>query len=61
MLLQLEHECLDIYRRKVERSRRDKAELYQSLAEYKAEITALTSALGEWVSVPQVCSPSFTL
>lgn len=54
MLLQLEQECLDIYRRKVERSRKYKAELYQSLAEFEAEIAQLTSALGERVSMPRV-------
>ncbi|KAI3445184.1 hypothetical protein Pfo_001849 [Paulownia fortunei] len=53
MLLQLEQECLDIYRRKVERSRKYKAELHQSLAESEAEIAQLASALGERVSVPQ--------
>lgn len=56
MLLQLEQECLDIYRRKVERSRKYKAELHQSLAEFEAEIAQLTSSLGERVSVPRVCS-----
>lgn len=55
MLLQLEQECLDIYRRKVERSRKYKAELHQCLAEFEAEIAQLTSALGERVSMPQVC------
>ncbi|KAL8546983.1 hypothetical protein ACS0TY_006632 [Phlomoides rotata] len=53
MLLQLEQECLDIYRRKVERSRKYKAELHQSLAEFEAEITQLTSALGERLSMPR--------
>lgn len=47
MLLQLEQECLDIYRRKVDRTRKYKAELHQSLAESEAEITNLISALGE--------------
>lgn len=54
MLLQLEQECLDIYRRKVERSRKHKAELLQSMAEFEAEIAKLTSALGERVSLPRV-------
>ncbi|EYU26921.1 hypothetical protein ABFS82_02G107900 [Erythranthe guttata] len=53
MLLQLEQECLDIYRRKVERSRKYKAELHQSLAEYEAEIAQVASALGERVSLPR--------
>ncbi|PIN14063.1 hypothetical protein CDL12_13300 [Handroanthus impetiginosus] len=54
MLLQLEQECLDIYRRKVERNRKYKAELRQSLVESEAEIAKIASALGERVSVPQM-------
>ncbi|XP_073311976.1 65-kDa microtubule-associated protein 5 [Primulina huaijiensis] len=53
MLLQLEHECLDIYRRKVERSRKYKADLLQALAESEAEIAGLASALGEQISYPR--------
>ncbi|KAL6563019.1 hypothetical protein OROHE_005606 [Orobanche hederae] len=52
MLLELEQECLDIYRRKVERSRKNKAELHQCLAESEAEIAQTASALGERVCVP---------
>ncbi|KAL7204777.1 hypothetical protein ACSBR2_017814 [Camellia fascicularis] len=52
MLLQLEQECLDIYRRKVEKTRKYKADLHQSLAEAEAEITNLISALGQRTSVP---------
>ncbi|CAL5379816.1 unnamed protein product [Camellia sinensis] len=51
MLLQLEQECLDIYRRKVEKTRKYKADLHQSLAEAEAEITNLISALGQRTSV----------
>ncbi|XP_042065049.1 65-kDa microtubule-associated protein 5 [Salvia splendens] len=53
MLLQLEQECLEIYRRKVERSKKYKTELQRSLADFEAEIARLTSALGERVSVPR--------
>ncbi|KAL0380076.1 UNVERIFIED_CONTAM: microtubule-associated protein 5 [Sesamum angustifolium] len=53
ILLQLEQECLDIYRKKVERSRKYIAELHQSLAASEAEIAQLSSALGERVSVPR--------
>lgn len=56
MLLHLEHECLDIYRRKVETSKRCKADLQLSLAEAKAEIAELASSLGERISLPQVYS-----
>ncbi|CAI0421043.1 unnamed protein product [Linum tenue] len=47
MLQQLEQECLDIYRRKVDSSRKHKAELVQSLADGETEIANLVSALGE--------------
>ncbi|KAJ7949408.1 65-kDa microtubule-associated protein 5-like [Quillaja saponaria] len=50
MLLQLEQECLDIYRRKVEKTRKHKADLHQSLADAEAEVTNLISALGERTS-----------
>ncbi|KAH9686479.1 65-kDa microtubule-associated protein 5 [Citrus sinensis] len=50
MLLELEQECLDIYRRKVERTRKYKADLHQSLADAEAEIACLVSALGEHAS-----------
>ncbi|CAI0421068.1 unnamed protein product [Linum tenue] len=46
MLQQLEQECLDIYRRKVDSSRKHKAELVQSLADGETEIANLVSALG---------------
>ncbi|XP_038689661.1 65-kDa microtubule-associated protein 5 [Tripterygium wilfordii] len=47
MLLELEQECLDIYRRKVEKTRKYRADLHQSLADAEAEIANLVSALGE--------------
>ncbi|KAK4746956.1 hypothetical protein SAY87_025993 [Trapa incisa] len=47
MLQQLEQECLDIYRRKVEETRKHKADLHQLLAESEAEIVNLISTLGE--------------
>ncbi|XP_062174627.1 65-kDa microtubule-associated protein 5 isoform X1 [Alnus glutinosa] len=50
MLLQLEQECLDIYRKKVEKTRKFKAELHQLLAEAEAEIANVVSALGEHTS-----------
>ncbi|XAR63565.1 hypothetical protein NMG60_11023539 [Bertholletia excelsa] len=52
-ILQLEEECLDICRSKVEKARKYKAELLKSLAETEAEITNLISALGESASIPQ--------
>ncbi|XP_050282844.1 65-kDa microtubule-associated protein 5 isoform X1 [Quercus robur] len=50
MLLQLEQECLDIYRKKVEKTRKYKADLHQSLVESEAEIANIVSALGEHAS-----------
>lgn len=55
MLLDLEQECLDIYRRKVENTRKYKADLYQALAEGEAEIAQLNSTLGERTSFARVC------
>lgn len=55
MLLELEQDCLDIYRRKVERTRKYKADLHQSLADAEAEIACLVSALGEHASFSRVC------
>ncbi|XP_074580929.1 65-kDa microtubule-associated protein 5 [Curcuma longa] len=46
-ILQLEQECLDLYRKKVDRTRKHKAELHQMLAEGEAEISSLISTLGE--------------
>lgn len=51
MLLQLEQECLDIYRRKVKNTRKYKADLHQLLADAKAEIANLVSALEENASL----------
>ncbi|KAF7836261.1 65-kDa microtubule-associated protein 5 [Senna tora] len=61
MLLELEQECLDIYRRKVENTRKHKADLYQSLADAEAEVTNLISSLGESTSFSRVCSGRGTL
>ncbi|KAK7317386.1 hypothetical protein RJT34_01559 [Clitoria ternatea] len=47
MLFQLEQECLEIYHKKVEETRKHKADLYQWLAEAEAEIANLVSSLGE--------------
>lgn len=54
MLLQLEQECLDIYRRKVENTRKYRATLHQSLEEAKLEIDTIVAALGEHASFSQV-------
>ncbi|RDY11060.1 65-kDa microtubule-associated protein 5, partial [Mucuna pruriens] len=53
MLLQLEQECLDIYHRRVEETRKHKADLYQLLAEAEAEVANLVSSLGECTLLPR--------
>ncbi|PIA53256.1 hypothetical protein AQUCO_00900082v1 [Aquilegia coerulea] len=53
MLLQLEQECLDVYRRKVESTCKYKVHLHQALAEAETEITNLVSVLGEQASFPR--------
>ncbi len=47
MLLQLEQECLEVYRRKVEHASHARALLHKDLANAEAEHSALLSALGE--------------
>ncbi|XP_042066280.1 65-kDa microtubule-associated protein 8-like isoform X2 [Salvia splendens] len=46
-LLDLEQECLEIYRRKVDRANISRARLHQQLAESEAEFTHLLLSLGE--------------
>lgn len=47
MLLQLEQECLDVYKRKVEHAAKSRAQLLQALSDAKLELSTLLSALGE--------------
>ncbi|KAL1369842.1 hypothetical protein HN51_000209 [Arachis hypogaea] len=47
MLLQIEQECLDVYKRKVEQAAKSRACLLQSLSDAKIELCNLLSALGE--------------
>ncbi|XP_065013735.1 65-kDa microtubule-associated protein 1-like [Musa acuminata AAA Group] len=47
MLLQLEQECLDVYKRKVDQASKSRALLLQSLADSRAELARLLFALGE--------------
>lgn len=47
MLLQIEQECLDVYKRKVELAVKSRAQLLQTLSDCKIELTDLLSALGE--------------
>ncbi|XP_008220951.1 PREDICTED: 65-kDa microtubule-associated protein 6-like [Prunus mume] len=47
MLLELERECLDVYRRKVDEAANAKARLHQSVAAKEAELATLVATLGE--------------
>ncbi|KAF8409643.1 hypothetical protein HHK36_005721 [Tetracentron sinense] len=54
MLLQLEQECLDVYKKKVDQAAKSRAHLLQALADAKSELSSLLSALGEkTVGVPE--------
>ncbi|KAG7534312.1 hypothetical protein ISN45_Aa08g018810 [Arabidopsis thaliana x Arabidopsis arenosa] len=47
LLLQIEQECLDVYKRKVEQAAKSRAELLQTLSDANAELSSLTTSLGE--------------
>lgn len=47
MLLELEQECLEVYRRKVDQANRLRAQLRQAIADAEAELAAICSAMGE--------------
>lgn len=47
MLLELEMECMQVYRRKVEEASKVRAKLHQSLMAKEAELAALVASLGE--------------
>ncbi|KAG1368087.1 65-kDa microtubule-associated protein 3 [Cocos nucifera] len=47
LLLELEQECLEVYRRKVDQANRCRAQLRQAIADAEAELAAICSAMGE--------------
>ncbi|GAV89413.1 MAP65_ASE1 domain-containing protein [Cephalotus follicularis] len=47
MLLELEQECLEVYRRKVDKANQCRAQLRQAIADSEAELAAICSAMGE--------------
>ncbi|KAL3503556.1 hypothetical protein ACH5RR_038005 [Cinchona calisaya] len=55
MLLQLEQECLDVYKRKVDQAAKSRVLLLQDLADANVELASLLSALGEksFVGIPE--------
>ncbi|CAN1149678.1 65-kDa microtubule-associated protein 2 [Linum perenne] len=58
MLLQIEQECLDVYKKKVELAAKSRAQLLQALSDANIELSALLSALGEkcFVGTPEKTS-----
>ncbi|KAI3517599.1 hypothetical protein L1887_16814 [Cichorium endivia] len=47
LLLELERECLEVYRRKVDLANRSRAQLRQAIADSEAELATICSAMGE--------------
>ncbi|KAH0464206.1 hypothetical protein IEQ34_006992 [Dendrobium chrysotoxum] len=47
MILEIEQECLEVYRRKVDQANHSRAYLRQAIADAEAELAAICSALGE--------------
>ncbi|EPS73877.1 hypothetical protein M569_00872, partial [Genlisea aurea] len=47
MLLELEKECLEVYRRKVDQANRNRAQLRQAIAEAEAELASICASMGE--------------
>lgn len=45
--MELERECLEVYRRKVEEAANAKARLHQTVAAKEAELATLMASLGE--------------
>ncbi|WCJ33000.1 microtubule-associated protein 65-2 [Euphorbia peplus] len=58
MLLQIEQECLDVYKKKVEQAAKSRAQLLEALSDAKIELARLLSALGEksFVGIPDKTS-----
>ncbi|XP_027924040.1 65-kDa microtubule-associated protein 3 isoform X2 [Vigna unguiculata] len=47
MLYELEEECVEVYRRKVDKANRSRAQLRQEIADSEAELACICSAMGE--------------
>ncbi|KAL8245630.1 hypothetical protein R6Q59_006846 [Mikania micrantha] len=58
MLLQIEQECLDVYKRKVDQATKSRSHLLQTLADAKLEFSTLLVSLGEktYVGIPEKTS-----
>ncbi|XP_024968296.1 65-kDa microtubule-associated protein 1-like [Cynara cardunculus var. scolymus] len=55
MLLQIEQECLDVYKRKVDQATKSRSHLLQTLADANLELSTLLASLGEksFVGIPE--------
>ncbi|PWA39520.1 microtubule-associated proteins 65-1 [Artemisia annua] len=58
MLLQIEQDCLDVYKRKVDQAAKARARLLQALADSRLELSTLLASLGEksFVGIPEKTS-----
>ncbi|XP_073039466.1 65-kDa microtubule-associated protein 1-like [Primulina eburnea] len=59
ILLQIDQECLDVYKKKVDQAVKSRAQLLHSLANARVELTNLLSALGEettYIGIPEKTS-----
>lgn len=55
MLVELERECLEVYRKKVDKAKKGRAQLRQTIADAEAELVDICTAMGEMhVHVRQV-------
>lgn len=61
MLMELEKECLEIYRRKVDEAANSKAQLHQSLVSIEAEVASIMAALGVLNIHSPVCPKFMTI
>ncbi|KAG2319294.1 hypothetical protein Bca52824_012507 [Brassica carinata] len=58
LLLQIEEECLNVYKKKVELAAKSRAELLQTLSDANVELSNLTTALGDksYIGIPDKTS-----
>ncbi|CAA7025336.1 unnamed protein product [Microthlaspi erraticum] len=58
LLLQIEEECLNVYKKKVELAAKSRAELLQTLSDANIELSNLTTALGDksYIGIPDKLS-----
>lgn len=47
MLLEIEQQCLELYRKKVDEAKQCRAQLQREISDYEAEIAGICAAMGE--------------